>query len=95
MEQIPENIPSCSLDDAVDLNCVKKFLDSGWEWLLHDREETKKLPIYCTKGQTDADNGQSVYCDSCLNWQHFRCAGIRALPLRLKEPVVLQQGPDR
>ena len=80
VETIPENIPSASLDPHVDINIVRKYFDGdGWACLTATMKERRELPWFCHSCQETLD-GKSIGCDSCLNWQHWGCAGVKTQP---------------
>ena len=80
VETIPENIPSAALDSHVDVNIIRKFFDGdGWMALTAAMEERRQLPWFCHSCQ-DTLEGQSIGCDSCLNWQHWSCAAVKGQP---------------
>lgn len=84
VETRPERVsPSC-LDENVCLRSIQKyFTHDGWTALLHVVEAVKKTPVWycgrCTKSISD-DTENSIMCDSCLVWYHFKCTAIKQSP---------------
>ena len=79
VEIIPENIPSATLDSHIDI-IIRKFFDGdGWMALTVTMEERRQLPWFCHSCQQSLE-GQSIGCDSCLNWQHWSCAAVKCQP---------------
>ena len=72
-------------DDHVHLqSCKKYFTDDGWLAMQNVVETVKKNPAwYCGRlvhmPINDA-NEDSVQCDSCLVWFHFKCANLKTAP---------------
>jgi len=86
VEILPERIPVSCLDDQVHLqSCKKYFTNDGWLAVENVVEAVKRNPLYycgrCTS-QIDDDQENSIQCDSCLMWFHYKCANIRQAPKR-------------
>ena len=81
IEMIPENIPSACLDnERVDINIILKYFDTdGWAALTSVFRERVSIGWLCFKCYQDL-SGESIGCDSCLEWYHRKCAGIRKIP---------------
>ena len=84
VETRPERVSSSCLDENVCLGSVQKyFTHDGWAALLHVVEAVKKTPVWycgrCTNSISD-DTENSIMCDSCLVWYHFKCTGIKQSP---------------
>ena len=84
VECVPENIPSSALDENVDINMIRKFFDAdGWLAVSGVYEARKQLPWKCQQCNTNLeDSDPSIGCDSCLNWNHWRCVGLKTKPKR-------------
>ena len=81
VEMIPEHIPSACLDSHVDINIIRKYFDeNGWAALVSVFGERKQMPWYCYTCQEVLEDTNSIGCDSCLNWQHWRCAAVKSKP---------------
>ena len=82
VEVVPENIPSAILDKHVDINTIQKFFTiDGWIALEAVYNARKNQPWGCHKCEEDLHNGlPSIGCDSCLNWFHWDCEGIKTRP---------------
>ena len=81
IEMIPENVPSACLgNERVDINMILKYFDTdGWAALSSVFRERGSIGWLCFKCNQDL-SGESIGCDSCLEWYHHRCAGIRKVP---------------
>ena len=81
VETIPENVPSCVLDSNVDVNLVRKFFsEEGWMVLQTTPEARKALPWLCRQCSDDLAAEESVGCESCLHWFHYKYANLKAAP---------------
>ena len=73
---IPKDLPSAMKDDAVDINMIRRFFDTeSWMCLEAAYNSRVALPYQCPpcKNEVEVD---SVMCDSCLEWYHFKCEGL-------------------
>ena len=84
VECVPEKIPSSALDDNVDINMIQKFFDvDGWLAVSAVYEARKQLPWKCQQCNTNLeDSDPPIGCDSCLNWNRWRCVGLKTKPKR-------------
>ena len=77
---IPMDLPSAMKDDAVDINVIRKFfISESWMCLQAAYSSRVALPYQCPicKNEVEED---SVACDSCVEWYHFKCEGLRKAP---------------
>ena len=82
VEMAPENIPSAILDNDVDIKIIQKiFSGDGWAALEAVYTACKSLPWTCHRcTSTLQENQPSIGCDSCLNWYHWNCEGVKTRP---------------
>ena len=84
VEPRPECVSASCLDDNVCIRNIQKyFTNDGWKALLQVVEAVKKGTVWycgrCTNTINDEEEN-SVVCESCLVWFHFRCTGLRKAP---------------
>ena len=84
VETRPEHVSASCLDKNVCLRNVQKyFTHDGWKALLHVVEAVKRETVWycgrCTNVIND-DEEDSIVCESCLVWFHFRCTGLKKAP---------------
>lgn len=84
VEILPERIPVSCLDDQVHLeSCKKYFTHDGWLAVQNVVEAVRKSPTYycgrCTCPIND-ETEDSVQCDSCLTWFHYKCVNLKQAP---------------
>ena len=79
VEVPPENVPSAVLDSHVDIRIIQKFFSvDEWTALESVYNARKNLPWTCQKCMNCLqDDLPSIGCDSCLNWFHWECQGIK------------------
>ena len=75
---------SAALDDNVSLFVLRKHCKpSAWAMLQCVVEEARADPVFycgiCTEQIVGEDN-RSIACDSCLQWTHFKCVGMKTAP---------------
>ena len=79
-----ELIPASCLDSNVCIvSCRKYFSHSAWAAIQSVVEEMKSHPIwYCGRCKLPIDDDQedSIICDCCLTWFHFRCVCLKQGP---------------
>lgn len=81
VERIPSNIPSCAMDDRVDINLIKTFFDrDAWLPETDVMRQRQLLPWYYFVCNHDLSSIPSIGCDCCLNWYHFACVGVKSKP---------------
>ena len=84
VEMRPERVSASCFDENVCLKNIQKYFScDGWAALLHVVEAVKKHPVWycgrCTNSISD-DTENSIICDSCLVWYHFKCTGLEKTP---------------
>ena len=79
-----KEIPAKCLDETVSLHRVRKYFHAkAWESLLTRVEHRKQNPEwYCAVCHHELGSEESVGCDACLEWYHFKCAGLSHKPKR-------------
>ena len=79
---LPERITASGLDDHAHLQSCKKYFTT-WLAMQNVVKMVKKNPAWycgrCTCPIND-ENEDSVQCDSCLVWFHFKCANLKTAP---------------
>ena len=78
----PEQIPDSVLDENVDVCLVRHFFSSD-AWTLLEMvlsSKAKEVMWTCKVCHHDLHSEQSIICDACLQWYHFRCIGLKAQP---------------
>lgn len=78
----PEKISDAVADENVDITLVRKYLsDDAW-LLLSDvvGQKKKKMLWKCNMCFSDLHSEQSINCDRCLLWFHFRCVSLTKPP---------------
>ena len=83
IETNPVLISSACMTKLVDINSIRQcFDDDAWECLFNTYEQKLKLGIYtCCECKTSlVTDGQSIMCDSCLEWRHHSCVRLRTAP---------------
>ena len=76
VEVLPERVTASCLDENVDIqSCRKYFTTDGWLAIENVVEAMKQDPVWyfgrCTRPIND-EGENSVQCDSCLIWYHFK-----------------------
>ena len=78
IESRPEYVsPSC-LDDNICLEEVRRyFTEEGWLLLQDVVAVLQQNPKWhCARCLREANEG-TICCDSCLQWYHFECVGLK------------------
>lgn len=78
----PERIPDSVLDENVDVCLVRRYFSSD-AWILLEsvlKTKAKKIVWTCNICHHDLHSEQSIICEACLQWFHFRCIGLKAQP---------------
>ena len=84
VEMRPEKVPASCLDENVCImSCRKYFSRDAWKALSQVMELKKRDTMwYC--GRCDCpimdSSENSIVCDCCLVWYHFKCIGLRQSP---------------
>lgn len=82
VECMPDRVPNSIADENVDIFLVRPlFTQDAWA-LVEDvyRQKIRKMAWICDTCYRDLDTEESIACDSCLLWQHFKCAGLLTRP---------------
>lgn len=84
VEIMPERVTASCLDENVCLSsCRKYFTSDAWLALEGVVAAIATNPCYfcgrCTNPIND-DTENSILCDSCLIWYHYRCVNIKKQP---------------
>lgn len=84
VETRSEHVSASCLDENVCLrNLQKYFSNDGWKVLLHMVEAVKREAVWyccrCTNAINDEEEN-SIVCESCLVWFHFRRTGLKKAP---------------
>jgi len=77
----PERIPDAVVDENVDVHLVRRHFSSD-AWLLIESvvKQKAKMTWTCQTCYHDLHTEQSIVCDSCLLWFHFKCVGLTRQP---------------
>ena len=70
------------MDENVDIHLVRKyFIEDTW-LLVEDVHKQKKANSVwiCNICHKDLSLNQSIACESCLMWHHFKCVGLTKYP---------------
>lgn len=74
----PERITNAIIDESVDVHLVRRyFSNDAWRIVEDVLQQKKALDVWtCRECYHNLDEGQSIACDSCLEWFHFKCVGL-------------------
>ena len=78
----PEKIPNSVLDENVDVCLVRPYFSND-AWMLLDsvlKTKAKNVVWTCNVCFHDLHSEQSIICEACLQWSHFRCIGLKTQP---------------
>ena len=80
----PEKISNAVLDENVDINLIRRFFtEDAWK-VVEDVIESKKnsdtWPCKICYHDVHESGQQSIFCEGCLEWYHFKCVGITSQP---------------
>ena len=78
----PERVSAAILDDTVDICLVRNhFTQDAW-MVVEDviQRKSKNMVWTCQTCLHDLHSEESIICESCLLWFHFRCVGLTKLP---------------
>ena len=77
----PERIPAAVVDENVDVHLVRRhFSSDAWVLIESVVKQKAKMKWTCQTCYHDLHTEQSILCDSCLLWFHFRCVGLTRQP---------------
>ena len=84
VETRPEKIPNCCIDENVNVYHVKKYFTvDAWKIVLQVLDWKKTHSNWsCKVCDQDLDGKIAIACDSCLDWYHLHCIGLRNAPKR-------------
>ena len=78
----PERIPDSVLDENVDVCLIRRYFSSD-AWMLLEavlKSKADKIVWTCKVCHHDLHSEQSIICEACLQWYHFRCIGLKTQP---------------
>lgn len=78
----PERLPDAVLDENVDIHLVRKHFTTD-AWVLVQevfKQKSSHNAWICHSCYHDLHSEQSIVCDSCLLWFHFKCVGLVRQP---------------
>ena len=78
----PGNLPSAFLNEAASIHILKPYLTSlAWNSLKKAILQQKQLAIWnCPFCNLNTASSESIECESCLEWYHFKCVCILKKP---------------
>lgn len=82
VEVRPECVPMKCLDENVSINAVKKYFTMD-AWLLVENVVTMiktKREWDCETCRSSLQSFESIVCESCLDWFHLKCVGLKTAP---------------
>ena len=73
---------AAALDDNVCLRTIRQYCDvAGWSAMQDVVQDVRWDAVwYCAACSTTIDDDDSVVCESCLQWHHFRCVALKTTP---------------
>lgn len=75
-----KHISNSCLDENIDLHRIQAyFTKGGWLALHKALKRMKKQGWQCGQCKNTLDSEQ-IACDSCLQWSHFTCVGVKKNP---------------
>ena len=76
----PERVSDAILDENVDICLVRNhFSEDAW-MIVGVLKRKSDMVWLCRTCLHDLHSEESITCDSCLNWHHFKCVGLTKLP---------------
>ena len=84
VEVRPECIPTKCLDENVCMGKVRKYFTTGaWELVENVMERMRTKVVWlCSSCSSPLDTSESIVCESCLDWFHLKCVGLKRPPKR-------------
>lgn len=82
VEARPERVPNSCIDEYVNIFHIKKyFTNDAWK-IVQQVLEMKKIQSdwFCKVCNKELEDTLAIACDSCLDWYHLGCAGLRKSP---------------
>lgn len=84
VEVRPERVSASCLDENVCIRSIQKYFSrEGWDSVLSVMRAVEEQPVwYCGRCTCSIRDGSenSIHCDSCLVWYHFKCVGLKKSP---------------
>lgn len=81
IEVAPEKIPSPALDERIDFNEIRRFFtDDGWVALSATIAQKRNLGSWTCSVCKKQLHDNSIGCDACREWLHFKCASLTSVP---------------
>ncbi|XP_047134668.1 uncharacterized protein LOC124812293 [Hydra vulgaris] len=76
------NLPSAFLNDGFTIDILKPYLTNlAWNSLQKSILQQKKLGVWnCPLCTLNTASSESIECESCLEWFHFKCLSISKKP---------------
>ena len=84
VEVRPECVPTKCLDENVCMGKVRKyFTTDAWELVENVMERMRTKVVWlCSSCSSPLDTSESIVCESCLDWFHLKCVGLKRPPKR-------------
>ena len=84
VEVRPECVPTKYLDENVCMGKVRKyFTTDAWELVENVMERMRTKVVWlCSCCSSPLDTSESIVCESCLDWFHFKRVGLKRPPKR-------------
>lgn len=82
VEVRPEKIPRKCLDENVCIGQIRKYFTfDAWSLVTELIETMQRKGIWtCKSCFSDLHAYESISCDSCLEWYHWKCVGLSKPP---------------
>jgi hypothetical protein len=82
IETRPELIPTQTIDENVNILRIRKyFTDDGWDSLMEVLQvKRSSFRYFCKVCRHELEDCTVIACDSCLEWSHLPCVGLKAAP---------------
>jgi len=76
------NLPSSLLNKIVVVDILKPYLTPlAWKNLKVSIKKRNKMSLWaCPVCSTNTVSSRSIECESCLEWFHFQCVRLSAIP---------------
>ena len=82
VEVRPECVPMKCLDENVSMSTVRRYFTND-AWVLVESvmaTMSKKQVWLCSSCSEELGTSESIVCESCLEWNHLRCVGVKKPP---------------
>ena len=78
----PERVSDAILDENVDIHLVRNHFSQDAWMSVEDviQRKSDNMVWICHTCLHDLHSEESILCDSCLLWFHFRCVGLTKSP---------------